>query len=90
LYGQAVPQIVDVFEDLKGSECHRHNGELVVANQPVLYVVAGGPSGLDSKANVHGVIQEGADIFQQVMNAPENASVTIKQAHIYPVKKRAG
>ncbi|GKY97715.1 hypothetical protein MPSEU_000729700 [Mayamaea pseudoterrestris] len=87
LYGMDVHTIVDNFTELKGFDLERTDGGLaVVGINPTFVVTAGGNAGLDGKAGVHGVIQEGHDIFQQVMSADSKAVLSIKQAHIYPVK----
>ena len=87
LYGKDVHTIVDNFVELKGFELERKDGGLaVVGINPTFMVTSGGQAGLDGKAGVYGVIQEGHDIFQQVMAADANAALAIKQAHIYPVK----
>ena len=87
LYGKDVHTIVDNFVELKGFDLERRDGGLaVVGIDPPFIVTSGGHAGLDTKAGVYGVIQEGHDIFQQVMAADANAALSIKQAHIYPVK----
>lgn len=87
LYGKDVHTIVDNFVELKGFELERRDGGLaVVGINPPFLVTPGGKAGLDGKDGVFGVIQEGQDIFQQVLAADANAVLSIKQAHIYPVK----
>ena len=88
LYGKDVNGIVDQFLELKGLEIERQNGMLVVPGiNPTMHVTSAGTAGLDSKSGVFGVIQEGRNIFDAIMNAPPDAILSIKQAHIYPVKK---
>jgi hypothetical protein len=87
LYGKDAHTIVDNFIELKGFDLERKDGVLaVVGVNPPFVITSGSQSGLDAKAGVYGVIQEGHDIFQQVMAADANAALSIKQAHIYPVK----
>jgi hypothetical protein len=94
LAGPNIDPLVDVFGDLKGLELQRRNSggggknggqQLVVQDiDPVFTIVAGntGPPG-----GCFGIIQEGRDIFDQCLAAPAEAALTIKQSHIYPVKK---
>lgn len=87
LHGRDVHTIIDNFLELKGFNMERKNGGLsVLGINPPLTVLLGGSGCLDSKAGVYGVIQEGHDIFQQVMAADEDAALSIKQSHIFPVK----
>lgn len=91
LYGKDVSAIVDQFVELKGHELERKNGMVVVVGmEPTLYVTSGGPKGLDGKAGVYGVIQEGKDIYDTLMGADAGAVLSVKQAHIFPVKKGGG
>ena len=39
----------------------------------------------DNKKDVYGVILEGHDVFQEMKGQSENA-ITVKQAHLFPVK----
>jgi len=88
LHGKDVKDLVDSFVELKGYALTRENGLLMTVDKtPCLAVTSAGPKGLDDKAGVFGVIQEGQDIFQQAMAADANATLSIKQAHIYPVKQ---
>jgi len=88
LYGKDVHRLVDQFLELKGHEVERRNGMLaIVGQEPTLFVTGGGTGGLDGKSGVYGVIQEGRDIFDTVLAADANAAISVKQAHIYPVKK---
>jgi hypothetical protein len=85
LAGTNIDPIVDVFGDLKGLELQRSNQsrQLVVPDiDPVFTIVAG-----NSGPGCFGIIQEGRDIFDQCLAAPTAAILTIKQSHIYPVKK---
>jgi hypothetical protein len=88
LYGRDVHRLVDQFLELKGHELARADSQTlaVVGMDPTLRVLATrATSGLDSKAGVFGIIQEGRDVFESVMGAGDVLSV--KQAHIYPVIK---
>jgi hypothetical protein len=88
LYGRDVHRLVDQFLDLKGHEITRDNAQtLTVAGiDPMLHVLSTrATSGLDGKAGVFGIIQEGQEVFQAVMEA--NEPLSVKQAHIFPVVK---
>jgi cyclophilin family peptidyl-prolyl cis-trans isomerase len=88
LHGKDVSRIVDNFLDLKGCELQRDSGNLMVTGmEPQLIITPGGHAGLDQKSGVYGVIQEGRDVFQTVMQSDAGAALSVKQAHIYPVKK---
>jgi hypothetical protein len=86
LYGRDVHRLVDQFLDLKGHEITRDNSQTltVVGMDPPLHVLSTrATSGLDGKAGVFGIIQEGHEIFQTVMEASD--ALSVKQAHIFPV-----
>jgi hypothetical protein len=92
-----VDRLVGQFLDLKGLEMERtKDGNLVVKDmdpQLVVTTVKSAPKrrGKSSKSsNVIGKIQEGQEFFDAVLKAGPESIVTIKQAHIYPVKKAKG
>jgi hypothetical protein len=88
LYGRDVHRLVDQFLELKGHELTRSNPQTlaVVGMDPALHVLSTRvTSGLDSKGGVFGIIQEGHDVFESVMEASD--VISVKQAHIYPVVK---
>ena len=96
LYGNFIP-LTDIFTELKGLElfrCGNTNDTLVVTDiDPNFYVHVGTAASfakLYSKpANdcCYGIVLEGQDIMQQVFCAPSDAVLTVKQSHIFPVKK---
>ena len=89
LHGNA-DAIVDKFLELKGLEMSRQNGMLVCTElEPHFYVSGGQVAQLptNNPQAVYGVIMEGADVFQQAMNAQADAVISIKQSHIFPVKR---
>jgi hypothetical protein len=87
LHGMGVNAIVENFVELKGYVLERTREGLSVAGiNPSFVIMAGGHGGLDDRAGVYGVVQEGTDVFQQVMASDASAALSIKQAHIYPVK----
>jgi hypothetical protein len=97
LYGNFIA-IVDQFLQLKGLEIKREQRcgkqTVLVVNDinPVFYIHSGKPNNFTTAGNpqtdVFGVVQEGHEIVNQMLNHPEpDAVFTIKQSHIYPVKK---
>lgn len=94
LEGKDVDKLVDQFLELKGLEMERtKDGSLLVNNvEPKLLVSPKSikPTRGNKNPNVIGVIQEGHEFFDAVKNAGPECVVSIKQAHIYPVKKAKG
>jgi hypothetical protein len=94
LYGNFLP-LTDIFTELKGLELTRCNSTTFVVKDvdPNFYVHAGTVLSFcqcfttQATADCFGLILEGMDIFQQLLNAPNDAVFTIKQSHIFPVKK---
>jgi len=89
LFGNFLP-IVDIFVELKGLELKRNGNDGFVVDdiEPEFYVHAGKPGTFSGPASAcFGVIHEGFDIFQKLKVAAPDAVFTIKQSHIYPVKK---
>jgi hypothetical protein len=84
LAGANIDPIVDVFADLKGLELQRTaNKCLVVQDIDPVFTIVSGKTG----PGCFGIIQEGRDIFDQCIAASPEAVLTVKQSHIYPVKK---
>jgi hypothetical protein len=94
LEGDDVDRLVGQFLDLKGSTMVRtKEGNLAVEGvdpQLVLTTKKVTKKGRGKTNNVIGEVQEGQDVFETVMKAGADSIVTIKQAHIYPVKKAKG
>lgn len=94
LYGNFLP-LTDVFTELKGLELLRCSSTTLVVNdiEPHFYVHAGSissfPQSFPKQATTecYGVVLEGMDILQKLLSAPQDAVLTIKQSHIFPVKK---
>jgi hypothetical protein len=89
LYGNA-EGIVDKFLELKGLEMERENGMLVCKELTPHFYVSGGKAAQLPKNNpqaVYGVVLEGQDVLKQVQNASADAVISIKQSHIFPVKR---
>jgi hypothetical protein len=89
LYGNA-DAIVEKFLELKGLEMERENGMLVCKELVPHFHVSGGKAADLPKNNpnaVYGILLEGQDVLQQVMNAAPDAVISIKQSHIFPVKR---
>ena len=89
LHGRSVKDIVDNFLDLKGASIERRPSRplRVLDRSPKFFITTNKPEKLENKPDVYGVVQEGHDVLQEVREAPEDASIVIRQAHIYPVKK---
>ena len=94
LYGQGTDQVVDRFDELKGLgiECCGKNRPVVIEGlkglQVKFHITSNQTTkGLESKPDIYGVVQEGKEVLGAVKAADEHAVVTIRQAHIYPVKK---
>ena len=90
LYGNFLP-IVDVFLELKGLEVKRKQASQLVVDDidPVFFIHPGTPESFQGpkKTSCFGVVVEGHDIVQAVVQSDSHALITIKQSHIYPVKK---
>jgi len=90
LYGNVLP-LVDTFLELKGLVLQRRQpGQMLVVEDmdPAFYVHHGTPSNFRGPTSAcFGVVIEGQEVVQQVLNADAEALITIKQSHIYPVKK---
>lgn len=94
LYGNC-DAIVDHFLELKGLEIKRPDPNTFVVTDmtPHFYITADKtiPTKYKeegSSPHVYGHIFEGHDIYQMMINAPADSTLyTIKQSHIYPVKK---
>ena len=93
LHGKDVLALVDHFASLQDTSITPggpNRASLTVQCEPPLYVTKQGPQGLASKSGVYGVIQEGHEIVDKALEAAGEASLSIKQAHIFPVKKSKG
>ena len=90
LYGNVLP-LVDTFLELKGLVLQRRQpGQLLVVEDmdPAFYVHNGTPTNFRGPPSAcFGVVIEGQEVVQQVLQADQEALITIKQSHIYPVKK---
>jgi hypothetical protein len=94
LYGNFLP-LTDIFAELKGLELIRCNTTTLVVNdiEPNFFVHGGTISSFpkffprQATTDCYGIVLEGMDILQQLLNAPQDAVLTIKQSHIFPVKK---
>jgi hypothetical protein len=90
LYGNFLP-IADTFLELKGLEVKRPKQSMLVVEDmnPVFYIHPGTPESFNGPRATacFGVVIEGQDIVQQLLQADPEALITIKQSHIYPVKK---
>jgi hypothetical protein len=94
LYGNFLP-LTDIFTELKGLEIIRCNDNTLVIQdiEPNFYVHVGTAVSFSksftkqASADCYGIVLEGQDILQQVFNAPNDAVLTVKQSHIFPVKK---
>ena len=89
LYGNA-DAIVDKFFELKGLEIKRESGMLLVDElEPHFYVFGGKAAQLpkNKPQAVFGVVMEGHDVLQLALNAKDDAVISVKQSHIYPVKR---
>jgi hypothetical protein len=90
LYGNVLP-LVDIFLELKGLELKNNSaGQWYVDDiDPAFYVHHGPASTFKGPTSVcFGTVLEGQDVLQTINQAaPSGAVVTIKQSHIFPVKK---
>ena len=94
LHGQGTDQVVDRFAELKGLPVERtgKNRPVVIEGLEGLHVKFHitqnqTTKGLESKPDIYGLVQEGKEVLGAIKAADEHAVVTIRQAHIYPVKK---
>lgn len=89
LYGNYIP-LADVFTQLKGLQLHRSpHGYHIADIDPEFYVTTGTTPGTFSgpKSACYGVIFEGGEVLEQMQAASAQSVFTVKQSHIYPVKK---
>jgi hypothetical protein len=94
LFGNFLP-LTDIFTELKGLELIRCSTDTIVVQDidPNFYVHLGTTTSFsksfpkEASSDCYGIVIEGKDILQQVFNAPNDAVLTIKQSHIFPVKK---
>jgi hypothetical protein len=93
LYGNFLP-LVDIFLELKGLELKNNaggaTGQWYVDDiDPAFYVHHGPASTFKGPSSAcFGTVLEGHDVLQTINQAaPSGAVVTIKQSHIFPVKK---
>lgn len=57
-------------------------------DNPKFYITTNSSiKGLENKKDTYGVVQEGKEIIATIKKADEHASITVRQAHVYPVKK---
>jgi hypothetical protein len=87
LHGKDVNSLVEKFVALKGSQIYRQGSSILVEGDPKFFITFDAARGLDSKAGVYGVVQEGHSIISKILEAGPDAPVEIKQAHIFPIKK---
>lgn len=98
LYGNdaAMNDIVEKFLELKGLELKYTADMAFYVNdlEPNFYLRTDDPRNYNTNTNiVYGHVQEGHDILQQMMDAVKATTTssatlfTIKQSHIYPIKK---
>jgi chemotaxis protein histidine kinase CheA len=88
-----VDRLVGQFLDLKGLAMERtKDGNLVLKdfNPQLVVTTKKSPKRRGKTNNVIGEVQEGQDVLETVLKAGADSIVTIKQAHIYPVKKARG
>ena len=94
LYGKDVDKLVDQFEELKNKVVTvggPQKAALTVDSDPPFHITLKGAANLNSQAGVFGVVQEGHGIVNKLTDAgSDGAELSIKQAHIYPVKKSKG
>jgi hypothetical protein len=91
LHGQGTDKVVDRFADLKGMNFDRSgkNKPMTIEGlEPTFHITTNlTTKGLDSKPDIYGLVQEGKEVVAAIKAADENAVISIKQAHIYPIKK---
>ena len=94
LYGNFIP-LTDIFTELKGLELLRYDNDTLVITDidPNFYVHTGNTASFAKKyskqANdcCYGIVLEGKEILEQIIHASSDAVLTVKQSHIFPVKK---
>lgn len=95
LYGNFLP-LTDIFDQAKGLELKRSSNKngaqqpqfVVEDMDPAFYVHTGTVSSFQGhKDACFGVVFEGHDVVQKLQSASPESVFTIKQSHIYPVKK---
>lgn len=90
LYGNVLP-IVDIFLELKGLELKRGSNPqtfFVDDIDPCFHVFSGTANKFRGPSKVcYGVVLEGQDVIEKLSTASPDSLFTIKQSHIYPVKK---
>jgi len=92
LYGAGVDEVVYRFEDMVGMSIERQGNHKPIfveeLSDPAFYITTNQTTkNLHEKRDVYGVVQEGKEIIRTIKSADEHAAITIRQAHVYPVKK---
>ncbi|EEC46050.1 predicted protein [Phaeodactylum tricornutum CCAP 1055/1] len=90
LYGKDIDRLVDRFLDLQGCCIEKTGEELIVEEIAPKFYVTSNPTKIDSRDGVYGLVQEGHEVFEDILTADSDFKFHIKQAHIYPVKKAKG
>ena len=91
LYGNVEP-IVEKFFELKGLELKRDANNQVYCDEmePHFYLFGGKTAQLNTSKNpnaVYGVVLEGHDVLQLAQNSSADSVLSIRQSHIFPVKR---
>ena len=93
LYGN-VEAIVDKFFELKGLELKRDGNNQVFCDEmePHFYLFGGNAAQVQSNVAknsnaVYGVVLEGHDVLQLAQNSSADSVLSIRQSHIFPVKR---
>lgn len=95
LYGQGTNRVVDQFESLKGTNIERQGKNKPMTIEgfeeedfPKFFIsINASIKGLEKERDIYGIVQEGKEVVGAIKSAEEHAVISIKQAHIYPVKK---
>ena len=92
LHGKGTDAVVAQFDNLKGMSIQRNGKnrpiQIEELNDPKFYLtINSSTKGMESKKDAYGLVQEGKEIVGAIKNADEHAAITIRQAHVYPVKK---
>jgi hypothetical protein len=92
LYGQGTEAVVEQFPKLTGMSLERNGTNRPICVEelldPKFYITTNSTTkGLENKKDTYGLVQEGKEIIAAIKKADEHASITIRQSHVFPVKK---
>lgn len=92
LYGRDVAKIIDCFLDLQNCDLEICGTEVLASpeTKAPTFSLTTNSQNIDKRPGVYGLVQEGQEVLQKVLESDPREPCLIKQAHIFPVKKARG